>query len=86
MSEIDRDGPFKVIIYPNDHEPSHVHVWHPSGVVVVNLTGDSGAPEIRNVGKNVKTNDAKRAYQLVVEKQDLYMDAWRAIHGDAEDE
>lgn len=46
---IDRNGPFRVVNYFNDHEPSHVHVRHPSGVVIVNLQGPNGEPEARGI-------------------------------------
>jgi hypothetical protein len=66
----------RVVIYPNDHPPAHVHVIGPDWEVVINLTGLS-IREVINGGER----EARRAMQIVSENRDLLLDAWRAIHG-----
>lgn len=82
MPTIDRQGPFRVIIYLNDHEPAHVHVWHTSGVIVIDLLGDEGEPRLREVRGEVKDNDVKRAFGLAQRNQAAYLERWNEIHGD----
>lgn len=82
MPTIDREGPFKVIVYLNDHEPAHVHVWHASGVIVIDLVTEEGEPSIREIRGEVKDNDAQRAFDLAKKKQAVYLERWNEIHGD----
>jgi hypothetical protein len=39
MPTVLRSGSLRVVIYPNDHPPAHVHVLGPDWVVVINLVG-----------------------------------------------
>ena len=66
----------RVVIYPNDHPPAHVHVIGPGWVVVVDLLG----PEVREViGCNER--EARRVLRLVADHQVTLMEAWRRYHG-----
>jgi hypothetical protein len=68
----------RVVIYPNDHPPAHVHVIGPGWVVVVNLLG----PELREViGCNEM--EARRVLRLVAEYREALLEAWRRWHGGA---
>jgi hypothetical protein len=55
----------RVVIYPNDYPPAHVHVIGPRWVVVINLRG----PE------------ARRVLRLIADHQRALMEAWRRYHG-----
>ena len=69
------DG-LRVVIYPNDHPPAHVHVLGPGWVVVINLT----APEVREtIGCDER--EARRVLRLVASHREALMDAWRRFHG-----
>jgi hypothetical protein len=69
------DG-LRIVIYPNDHPPAHVHVLGPGWVVVINLTG----PEVREV-IGCDEREARRVLRLVGGYQQVLMDAWRRFHG-----
>jgi hypothetical protein len=66
----------RVVIYPNDHPPAHVHVIGPGWVVVVDLLG----PKVREV---IGCNEweARRVLRLVADRQMTLMEAWRQYHG-----
>ena len=69
------DG-LRIVIYPNDHPPAHVHVIGPGWVVVVDLLG----PEVREIiGCNER--EARRVLRLVADRQMMLMEAWRRYHG-----
>ncbi len=69
------DG-LRVVIYPNDHPPAHVHVVGPGWVVVINLIG----LQLREViGCNER--EARRVLRLIAERRDALLEAWRQIHG-----
>ena len=69
------DG-FRFIIFTNDHEPAHVHVFR-DGEAKISLMG---TPELVWALKMSKANIA-RALRLTLAHQDLFLTRWRDIHG-----
>lgn len=47
MPTVLRLGALRVVIYPNDHRPAHVHVLGGGGPVVFVLNCPDGPPELR---------------------------------------
>jgi hypothetical protein len=47
MPTVLRIGKMRVVIYPNDHRPAHVHVIGPHGEAVFDLHCPQGPPELR---------------------------------------
>ena len=47
MPTILRLGALRVVIYPNDHRPAHVHVLGPDGEAVFVLNCPDGPPSLR---------------------------------------
>lgn len=47
MPTVLRTAGLRVVIYPNDHRPAHVHVIGGDGEVVFNLHCPEGPPELR---------------------------------------
>lgn len=66
----------RVVIYPNDHPPAHVHVIGPGWVVVVNLIG----LHLREV-IGCDERQARRVLRLVGERRGTLLEAWKRIHG-----
>ena len=76
MPTVLRVGAMRVVIYPNDHPPAHVHVVGPGWVVVVDLI----RMDVRGaIGCNEQV--AARALRAVEARRDMLMEAWRRIHG-----
>jgi hypothetical protein len=76
MPTVLRSGGLRVVVYPNDHSPAHVHVLGPGWAVVVYLRG----PDVREA-INCSESEARRALELVAMHRDVLMEAWRQIHG-----
>jgi hypothetical protein len=76
MPTVLRIGGLRVVIYPNDHPPAHVHVLGPGWLVVINLIG----PKVREV-INCSEREARRVLQLIGDHQAELTDAWRRFHG-----
>jgi len=47
MSTVDRIGGLRVVIYPNDHRPAHVHVIGKDCESVFKLNCPEGPPDLR---------------------------------------
>lgn len=47
MSTVARIGALRVVVYPNDHRPAHVHVIGGGCEAVFNLNCPNGPPELR---------------------------------------
>ena len=76
MPTILRAGGLRIVIYPNDHSPAHVHVIGPGWVAVITLAG----PALRET-IGCSEPDARRALDLVAANQAALEEAWRRYHG-----
>jgi hypothetical protein len=79
MVTIHRAHGLRVIIFTDDHEPAHVHVFG-DGQAKINLIGPNGAPTLVWV-EGMKANELRRAVQLVRDQQEQFLARWREIHG-----
>lgn len=79
MVTIHRAHGLRVIIFMDDHEPAHVHVFG-DGQAKVNLVGPDGVPTLVRA-EGMKANDLRRAMQLVSDQQEQFLARWREIHG-----
>lgn len=79
MVTIHRAQGLRVIIFTDDHEPAHVHVFG-DGQAKINLIGPDGAPALV-WAQGMKTNEVRRAMQLVSGQQAQFLARWREIHG-----
>lgn len=69
------DG-LRVVVYPNDHPPAHVHVIGPGWTLVINLIG----LEVREA-IGCSEQEARRTLRLIASHQLALLEAWRTIHG-----
>jgi hypothetical protein len=69
----------RVVIFLDDHEPAHVHVFG-DGQVKINLIGSSGHPELI-WAEGMKHGDIRRAMRIVAERQQEFLVKWKNIHG-----
>ena len=66
----------RVVIYPNDHPPAHVHVLGPGWMVVVSLV----ELEVREaIGCDER--EARRVLRLISGHRETLMKAWQGFHG-----
>ena len=70
----DQDG-FTVHIWPNDHEPEHVHVYRAEGMAVIVIR----SLEVRDA-YDMKVKDLRRAAEIVRANQIVLLRRWRQIH------
>jgi hypothetical protein len=80
MPTIIRKNGFRVVIYPNDHSPPHVHVLKQDGEVRVELS-ETSAPRILSIVGNIGDKDVVRAIDIVKVHQVELLTVWREIHG-----
>lgn len=74
------DG-LRVVIYPNDHRPSHVHVIGAEGEAVFVLNCPQGPPALREVFGFDRRRTSVIAERLAGALPVL-CEKWSAIHGD----
>jgi hypothetical protein len=74
-----RIGGLRVVIYPNDHRPAHVHVIG-DGEAVSNLHCPQGPPELRECF-GFKRADVSRIATALAEHLAALCKQWSAIHG-----
>jgi len=79
MVTVYRAHGLRVVIFTDDHEPAHVHVFG-DGEAKINLSGAEGAPELLSAVGMTRA-DLRRAMQIVKEQQAMLLERWSEIHG-----
>jgi hypothetical protein len=69
----------RVVIYPNDHRPAHVHVMGNGQEVVLNLHCPHGPPEMRN-NYGFTRAELNRITEFLAAEQMVLCTRWRDIH------
>jgi hypothetical protein len=84
MPQVLEQNGFRVMIYPDDHRPAHVHIYK-SGLIVIRLNNRRTLPSIREV-VDMSRKDARDALLLVIEHKKMLVKEWRKIHVPATNE
>jgi hypothetical protein len=71
----------RVVIYPADHRPAHVHVIGAGFEVVFNLNCPSGPSELRTICGKVSDSAIRRIAQMIEADIAAFCAAWRKHHG-----
>lgn len=79
MVTVFRAHGLRVVIFANDHEPAHVHVFG-DGEAKIDLLGIGGGPELI-WAQGMTRAEIRRAVQIVGEQQAMLLARWRDIHG-----
>lgn len=79
MVTIYRSHGLSIVIFTDDHEPAHVHVFG-DGHVKINLRGADKKPELV-FARDMKRADIRRALQIVLDNQSAFLSRWSDIHG-----
>ena len=69
----------RVVIFSDDHDPAHVHVFG-DGQAKINPRDTASGPELIWAEGMTRT-EARRAMRLVLEHQTLLLARWRDMHG-----
>ena len=72
---IKQDG-FRIVIWPNDHLPPHVHVFKSDAEVKIELV----EPKVFNVEGKISNKDLVKALNLVIGHQVELLEKWKEIH------
>ena len=70
----------RVVVYPNDHRPAHVHVIGNGCEAVFDLHGPNGPPELRENYGFTRRELVKIVNELTANLAVL-INQWRRIHG-----
>lgn len=81
MPTVTRLDGLRVVIWPNDHRPAHVHVVGADGEAVFNLRCPHGPPELRE-SYGFKLPDLNRIEAALASAITTLCAEWRRIHGD----
>jgi len=79
MVTIWRESGFRFVIFLDDHEPAHVHVFG-DGEMKVDLTRTEPI-EALIWAEGMKRSDIRRAMRIVSQQRDAFLMRWKEIHG-----
>lgn len=78
MATIWRADGFRFVIWPGDHVPPHVHVFHGGREIVINLGEPNQLPYVRdNFG--MQRNDENRALLISAVNKESFLARWEEI-------
>lgn len=80
MPTILRMAGFRFVIYVDDHEPAHVHVWYGGAIATIRIGDSYNRPIMVDPG-TMRIPDARRALRIVERRQEEFLNVWRRIHG-----
>lgn len=80
MPTVMRIEGLRVVIWPNDHRPAHVHVKGAEGEAVFNLRCPNGPPELRE-SYGFRLAELNRIRDTLAAAITVLCEEWRAIHG-----
>lgn len=79
MVTVHREAGLRFIIFVDDHEPAHVHVFG-DGNAKINIVGLDGKPELID-NDGFKIGDLRKAMRIVAEQQAFLLERWNEHHG-----
>ena len=80
MPTVARFHALRVVIYPNDHRPAHVHVIGPDGEAVFFLNCPDGPPQLREC-YGFKLKAVKMIGQELERLLASLCQTWKEMHG-----
>jgi hypothetical protein len=80
MVTVARIGGLRVVIYPNDHRPAHVHVIGKDYEAVFKLNCPEGPPELRE-NYNFSASEVSKIKASLTERIMRSCAEWSRIHG-----
>jgi len=81
MPTVQRFDGLRVVIYPNDHRPAHVHVIGPDGEAVFVLNCPEGPSALRE-SYGFRQGELGRIKDQVAATLAALCDEWSKIHGE----
>ena len=81
MPTVLRFGGLRVVIWPNDHRPAHVHVKGVDGEAVFNLQCPGGPPLLRE-SYGFRLMELNQIEVVLAAAITALCAQWRMIHGD----
>jgi hypothetical protein len=82
MPTVLRIGAWRVVIYPNDHRPAHVHAIGQGCEAVFDLHCSKGPPELRE-NYRFGPKQISRIEKALIANLATLCSEWERIHGDA---
>ncbi|MGI8934828.1 MAG: DUF4160 domain-containing protein [Phormidesmis sp.] len=77
MPTVFRQAGFPIVIYPDDHQPIHVHVKKAGSEVKINAL----TLELMSVKGAMSNKDIRRAVEMVAQEQPLIIEKWSELNG-----
>jgi Domain of unknown function (DUF4160) len=80
MPTVLRIGGLRLVIWPNDHDPAHVHVFSEEAEAKIALGESNGHPRLIE-NRRMKRSDLSKALKGVSEHRLMLMEKWSKFHG-----
>lgn len=71
---------YRVIIWPDDHAPPHVHIFKGDGEMKISIGNNGELPRLITI-HHLSKQEVRQAFEIVAENQNVLLTAWEKIHG-----
>jgi hypothetical protein len=75
-----RLGNLRFVIFLNDHDPPHIHVFAPGGEAKIMFVGDHGRPSLF-WARGLDRQTLRRAMLETMKRKTMFLIAWQRLHG-----
>ena len=82
MVTIHRAYGLRFVIYLNDHDPEHIHVFG-DGEAKIDIVETDGQPSILHV-IGMKASDRRKTLDVIKENQEWFLSEWNRLQGEGE--
>ena len=80
MGTIYQQGPFRIWINTEDHDPAHVHARNADGECRINIRVANGRSVLMS-NDGIRRPDINRLLRIVEDNQEVFLAKWRTYHG-----
>lgn len=70
---------YRVIIWPDDHAPPHVHIFKGDGEMKISIGVGGELPRLITI-HHLSKQEVRQAFEIVAENQNVLLTAWEKIH------
>lgn len=79
MPTVHRERGFQFFIYPNDHQPAHIHVFHSDGEIKIDIS--SKEPIALVVYGSINQKTVNKALDIAEDNLHKLQTEWEKFHG-----
>lgn len=79
MPTVYREKGFQFFVYPNDHLPAHVHIFHADGEIKIDVSGTN--PLLISINGKFGRKTIRKSLEIANQNLKKLQTEWEKLHG-----